>query len=164
MMSAVGDVHSRPSCLAESFGAWRLPMKQLALLFAMVIGLTLMLNDTSSGGPPPLPATCSSPGCNPTVSDANQNTGGGTDALKAVSGEKNTAFGFNTLFSITNGNLNTAIGDIALYSNTSGSSNTACGAWTLSNNTTGDANTANGVNALILNTTGNNNTASGWNA
>jgi hypothetical protein len=44
-------------------------MKRLALLFAMVIGLALMLNDTSSGGPPPLPVTCSSPGCNPTVSD-----------------------------------------------------------------------------------------------
>jgi len=59
-------------------------MKRLALLFAVVIGLALMLNDTSSGGPPPLPATCSSPGCNPTLSDANGNSTRGKHVNQVV--------------------------------------------------------------------------------
>jgi hypothetical protein len=117
-------------------------MKRLALLFAMVIGLALMLNDTSSGGPPPPPPTCSSPGCNPTVSDANNNTAGGTDALVSVDetgtgGLNNTAFGFD-----------------ALAQNTTGDANTATGAEALFFNTTGSANTASGFSALFFNGTG----------
>ena len=107
-------------------------MKRLALLFAMVIGL-LMLNDTSSGGPPPPPPTCSSPGCNPTVSDANANTAGGSEALRnvvtigATQGRLNTAFGRQALSLNTTGSYNTASGVNALFSNTTGSFNTAVG-------------------------------------
>jgi Chaperone of endosialidase len=144
-------------------------MKRLALLFAMVIGLALMLNDTSSGGPPPPPPTCSSPGCNPTVSDTNGNTAGGTGALQNVVGGpdpgfSNTAFGFNALISNTTGNSNTALGQGTLEINTTGIGNTAVGLSALQGNTTGHGNTASGATALNLNTTGSENTALGTSA
>jgi len=142
-------------------------MKRLALLFAMVIGLTLMLNDPSSGGPPPLPATCSFPGCNPTVSDANGNTAGGTGALVNVDetpitgGRSNTALGDHALTTNTTGESNTGTGTSALRDNVTGSFNTANGAFALQHNTLGELNTATGVNALGANTTGSGNTAIG---
>ena len=131
-------------------------------LVALGAGLVLMLHVTPSWGQP----VCASPGCNPTVSDVNSNTAGGTGALLNVdSGDNggfvNTAFGFGVLGSNTTGNANTASGSSALNNNTTGSFNTAIGNTALFSNTTGNSNTANGSSALFVNTTGSFNTAIG---
>jgi Chaperone of endosialidase len=139
-------------------------MKPLARFAAMLTGLVLLLTTTASWGQTPV---CDSPGCNPTASDANNNTAGGTGALQVVSGNlgnDNTAFGYAALLSNATGDRNTASGVNALRDNTSGYSNTASGINALANNTTGFTNTANGENALVSNTTGASNTASGANA
>jgi trimeric autotransporter adhesin len=118
----------------------------------VIAGLVLMFGMTPSWGEPP----------NPTASDGNFNTAGGTDALEVV-GEGavwNTAFGFNALHN-TSGNSNTATGARALSSNTTGEDNTASGHGALYSNTSGIENTANGTAALGSNTTGYFNTASG---
>jgi endosialidase-like protein len=102
---------------------------------------------------------------NPTDSDANFNTAGGTGALDAVTtGESNTAFGYHGLQSHTTGDSNTAVGSQALASNTSGSFNTACGRGALRSNTNGGDNTATGANALFSNVGGSLNTAAGVSA
>ena len=94
-----------------------------------------------------------------------QNTAEGTGALQslATNGVRNTAIGFDALFSNTGGGANTAIGASALARNTA-NNNTACGSFALNANTTGDGNTAIGVDALMFNTTGNSNHASGASA
>jgi Chaperone of endosialidase len=117
---------------------------------------------------------------NPTASDADGNTAGGTDALVNVttSGAFNTAFGKQALAFNTSGSFNTSIGADALFFNSGGgdntaigyralftnvaSFNTALGTIALSNNTTGIENTASGAEALNANTTGNFNTADGF--
>jgi len=134
--------------------------------FAAVTALVLLLHVTPSWGQTP---TCSPPGCNPTESDANVNTAGGTGALANVAsgafgGAVNTAFGYNALFNTATANNNTAIGYRSLFSNTIGIYNTAIGSDALVNNTTGSLNTATGVDALVNNTTGWNNTGSGYSA
>jgi hypothetical protein len=137
-------------------------MKPLARFAAMLTGLVLLLNITPSWGQP----TCHSPGCNPTASDANDNTAGGSDAFGFSIGSSNTAFGLATLGLNSGGNFNTAIGARALVANI-GNSNTAIGYKALSTgfglqtNNAGDFNTASGFQALSSNTTGFNNTASG---
>ena len=139
-------------------------MNRAARLVALVAGLALMLHTTPTWGQTPV---CVSPGCNSTVSDANNNTAGGTGALHVVSGNlgnDNTAFGYAALLSNATGDRNTASGVNALRDNSSGYSNTASGINALANNTTGFTNTANGENALVSNTTGASNTASGANA
>src|SRR5262249_23299937 len=92
---------------------------------------------------------CSPPGCNPTTSDGNLNTAGGTGALANVDE------------TISGGVHNTAFGSQARVSCTIGAANTATGASALSSDTTGKLNTASGFQALQLNTDGNNNTAIG---
>src|SRR5438046_658611 len=72
----------------------------------------------------------------------------------------NTAEGSDALFSTTTGTRNTAIGFQALYSNTT-SDNTASGFQALRFNTTGTDNTAIGLQALFSNSTGSFNTANG---
>ena len=96
---------------------------------------------------------------NPTASDSNGNTAGGSGALVDTAGEANTAFGYQALDSNTTGNLNTASGSQALYNNTSGYDNTASGSYALRSNTTGSSNTASGHAAMHGNTTGGANTA-----
>jgi len=128
-------------------------MKRLSGLL-MVAGLVLMMNIAPGWGGPP----------NPTASDGNRNTAGGTKALQNVVGFDNTAFGDNALQNNDTGNNNTASGADALASNTAGNFNTASGADALQNNTTGESNTASGASALASNTTGNFNTASGADA
>jgi len=129
----------------------------------MVTGLVLLLmHATPSWGQP----VCVAPGCNPTTSDGNFNTAGGTGALLSVvetasGGFNNTAFGENALSSNTTGGNNTASGVSALFSNTTGGNNTASGLRALFSNTTGINNTAFGVTALQNNTSGQSNTASG---
>src|SRR5262245_49030090 len=104
-------------------------MNAFALFVPVVAGLVLLMSITPSWGQP----VCVAPGCNPTTSDANENTAGGTDALsKLVSGPlggfANTAFGLKTLLNNTTGIANTATGIAALFSNTTGGNNTATGA------------------------------------
>jgi hypothetical protein len=77
------------------------------------------------------------------------------------SGGVNTATGAFTLLYNTKGVYNTAVGIFALEENTMGSYNTASGADALNSNTTGEYNTAIGLSALNNNTTGENNTAAG---
>ena len=75
---------------------------------------------------------------------------------------KNTSFGYQTLYSNATGNNNTANGYQALASNTGGNRNTANGSQALFSNITGESNTANGYRALYANTFGYNNTANGY--
>jgi len=122
----------------------------------LIAGLIVALAITPTwGGPPP----------NPTDSDDNGNTAGGTAALQSLTdGIVNTAFGRSALFSNTTGNFNSAGGVSTLSHNTTGSRNTATGAFALIDNTTGDENTAAGASALGSNTTGSFNSATGVNA
>jgi Chaperone of endosialidase len=138
-------------------------MKSITRLVALVAGVVLLLNATPSWSQP----VCVAPGCNPTTSDTNFNTAGGTGALVNLDqmlGFNNTAFGESALNTNTFGSSNTAIGGTALLNNTSGGSNTASGYQALFRNETGSNNTATGANALVNNTTGNNNAAGGANA
>jgi Chaperone of endosialidase len=98
-------------------------------------------------------------------SAGSQNTAEGDGALQSLAsnGVRNTAIGFDALFSNTGGGANTAIGAAALASNTA-NNNTACGSFALDANTTGDGNTATGIDALMLNIDGNTNTANGASA
>src|SRR5262249_48656799 len=136
-------------------------MGPLAHLLAIATGLALMLHSTPSWAQMP---SCSSPGCNPTASDLNGNTAGGTGALQNVCCDgccfRNTAFGIFALSNNANED-NVAVGAMALSSNTTGGGNTATGSSALRSNTTGGGNTATGLFALFNNTTGNSNTASG---
>lgn len=135
-------------------------------------GLVLLLGGGPSwaAGPP-----------NPTASDANRNTAGGTGALfDNTTGFGNTAFGDSVLQFNTTGFYNTAFGDGALVFNTTGQQNTAFGRVALVFNATGNGNTASGYNTLVnnngsyntatgasalsMNSTGQQNTASGVNA
>ena len=130
-------------------------MSRFVSIAAVVALFILTLDNAASWGD----------GVNPTVSDSNANTAGGSFALGDAfnvmgSGQGNTAFGDAALLFTTSGNFNTAVGDLALEHNDVGSSNTACGAFAL-NQSTGNNNTATGTSALNLNTTGNGNTASG---
>jgi hypothetical protein len=77
-----------------------------------IAGLVLLFGNGLSwaGGPP-----------NPTASDANQNTAGGTNALfDNTTGINNIAFGFEALLFNTTGDDNTASGSEALLNNTAG--------------------------------------------
>ena len=144
-------------------------MTRVSALLALLV---LLLQTTPGWSAPP----------NPTDSDADFNTAGGTDALDAITtAVMNTAFGYHGLVSNTTGDFNTAVGSEALSHNTTGSFNTACGrsalhfnlnginntasgALALYSNTGGSLNTATGVSALHDNTTGMRNTAAGFGA
>ena len=101
---------------------------------------------------------------NPTQSDAQGNTAGGTGVLLNNTKANNTGFGFNALISNIAGANNTGLGAYTLSFNTAGNVNTAIGAAALSFNSTGEANLAQGAFALTSNTTGSNNTANGVSA
>ena len=79
-------------------------------------------------------------------------------------GVRNTAFGANTMPSLTSGNRNVGIGESVLFSNSTGSENTAIGVGALYSNTTGSSNVAVGRNALTTSTIASNNTAVGFTA
>ena len=117
-------------------------------------GVLLLGSGQSWAGPP-----------NPTPSDANQNTAGGSFALvNNTTGAANTAFGTAALGDNTTGFANTASGSGALLLNTTGADNTAGGIDAPHANTEGNGNTASGDSALLNNTKGNDNTAIGLNA
>src|SRR5262245_22064666 len=105
-----------------------------------IAGLVVMLSTTPSWIGPP----------NPTASDVNGNTAGGTIALVNVTNEggSNTAFGFGALTNNTIGDSNTASGAFALFNNTTGTNNSAAGVGALGQNTIGNDNTASGFQAL----------------
>ena len=133
-------------------------MKSIIRLVAVIVGFVL-LNVTPSWGQL----------VNPTVSDTNHNTAGGTDALISVDGTgtgglNNTAFGFDALAQTTTGDANTATGAEALFFNSTGAANTATGFSALFFNSTGSNNTASGADALFFNTDGSDNTANGVSA
>jgi hypothetical protein len=121
-------------------------MKPLARFTAMLTGLVLLLTTPSWGQP-----VCVAPGCNPTLSDANGNTAGGTFALgllTGATGANNTAIGYAALEQTTIGTGNTATGYGALFNNDTGNLNTAAGFQALENNDAGNNNTAIGAKAL----------------
>ena len=98
----------------------------------------------------------------------NANTSFGANSLVnptinigAQTGIRNTAFGANTMPSLTSGRRNTGLGESVLFSNTSGSENTAVGVGALYANTNANANVAIGRNALT-NSNASNNTAVGF--
>jgi Collagen triple helix repeat (20 copies) len=101
-------------------------------------------------------------GADGVLSFPTNNTAGGTNALPSttVTGNNNTAFGFEALKKDTGGTNNTAVGSQALTNNTYGNSNTAMGYHALRNNL-GASNTAIGTSALKNNNGGGGNTASG---
>ena len=105
-------------------------------------------------GPPP----------NPTQSDSQGNTAGGTGVLLHNAKPNNTGFGLNALITNTEGASNTALGAYSLSLNTAGNVNTAIGTAALFANATGEANLALGAFALTNNSGGSNNTASGVSA
>jgi Chaperone of endosialidase len=118
-----------------------------------IVGLVLLFCSGMSwaGGPP-----------NPTPSDKNDNTAGGSGALNNnTAGGNNTANGKLALGSNTTGSYNTASGVQALWGNATGDFNTAVGWQALVGNGTGTGNTSVGFQALQQNTTGSNNTAIG---
>ncbi|MDD5721539.1 MAG: hypothetical protein PHT16_03840, partial [Candidatus Pacebacteria bacterium] len=78
-----------------------------------------------------------------------------------TTGYRNSAQGYNSLFSNTTGYNNSAQGVNSLYSNTTGYNNSAQGTYSLYSNTTGYYNSAQGVNSLFSNTTGYRNSAQG---
>ena len=75
--------------------------------------------------------------------------------------DRNTGFGYKSLYSNTTGFNNTANGYFALRYNRTGNYNTATGVFALIENTTGYYNTATGFQALYYDTTGHSNTATG---
>ena len=87
----------------------------------------------------------------------------GFEALKVNTGDRNIAFGRQTLTSNTSGFFNIAIGDNALFSNTGAGCNIAIGYGSLYLNSSGNRNTALGHSSLFFNTSGEFNTATGYN-
>lgn len=89
-------------------------------------------------------------------------TAEGLNALKNLtSGLGNSAFGWYSLFSVTNASYNTGLGAGTLALNT-GEANTGSGVAALILNTTGARNTANGAGAMVFNSSGNDNTGVGY--
>src|SRR3989338_2952730 len=96
----------------------------------------------------------------PAGAQCSTSTGYGTGALQNATGCYNSAFGYNTLYTLTTGTKTTGVGYDALYNNTA-SESTAVGYYALRANTTGELNTAVGSDALSANTTGRYNTPLG---
>jgi hypothetical protein len=95
-----------------------------------------------------------------------RNTALGISALVSgsLSGNFNTALGWNSLNANTTGQLNVSVGDSTMLLNTTGTDNTAVGQAALGSNTSGSLNTALGRLALYSNTTASENTAVGYQA
>jgi hypothetical protein len=94
----------------------------------------------------------------------NYNVFVGFSGNATVTGQRNTASGYQSLYSDTTGYANTASGVASLYNNTTGSGNTGAGGQALGNNTTGVGNTGTGYSALYKSTTGTGNTGTGFDA
>lgn len=81
-----------------------------------------------------------------------------------ISGNDNTANGYQALYFNTTGFRNSSVGNYSLYYNTMGSNNTAFGYLSLYSNNSGGYNTAVGVHAMDANISGYYNTAGGFGA
>jgi len=90
-------------------------------------------------------------------SDSNKNTSAGASALNSATGQNNTAFGYQALYSNSAGKGNAAQGVNALYSNSTGIRNIGIGSDALYANTTGSYNIALGYESGYNVTTGSNN-------
>lgn len=90
---------------------------------------------------------------NPTASNYNGNTAGGTNTLHPAGGNNNTAFGLNAGFGM-GGGANTAIGVGALEMSGLSNNNTAVGMGACSKKTSGHNNVCLGKDAGKFNTTG----------
>jgi Chaperone of endosialidase len=138
-----------------------------SLVFALVLAGTAYAqvpstNDTSDGSQNTGMGTGALGGPTPTNLTGNWNTASGFQALyKNTTGSDNTASGLSALYTNTTGKNNTAIGEAALHNNNQ-TNNTALGLAALYSNTTGYNNTASGARALYTNVSGLNNTASGF--
>src|SRR6202790_4941192 len=95
---------------------------------------------------------------------ANNNAFLGFAGNTTMTGQRNTASGWQALYSNTTGYANTASGVTSLYANTTGAGNTGAGGQALGNNTTGTGNTGTGYSALYKSTTGTGNTGTGFGA
>ena len=115
-------------------------MNRVYRLTCMVVGLVCLLGGTPSWAQ----------SWNPTASDSNGNTAGGSFALERhLTSDSffNTAFGWGALEFNTVAD-NTAMGSSALGNNSTGEQNTAIGSGALQGNRTGSYNTASGYLAL----------------
>src|SRR5262245_16162905 len=153
-MTGVFDVHCRSLSRRRMARHMEASMSRFARFVSVVAGLIMLMSITPSWGQDQT--------YNPTASDNDGNTAGGSSALLQVqTGSDNTAFGRAALFNNLNASNNTAVGADALGLNSTGNSNTADGASALSNIRTGNLNVALGFQGLQNNTDGNNNTAIG---
>src|SRR5262245_18237778 len=109
-------------CLRRTVRRMEASMTRLLVLTIAALHMLVLHGTQTWGGPQ-----------NPTPSDGNGNTAGGTGTLQSVTvqGTFNTGFGFQALLNTTSGDFNTATGVGALWSNTAGVSNTATGFETL---------------------------------
>jgi hypothetical protein len=141
------------SIAATSYRKENRQMKTTVLAIAAVVALANAAHAQNEFGPDAGNLTLS----------GNQNTAYGYQSLTSIStGYYNSGHGFQSLFFNTTGNGNTANGAQALYYNNDGSDNTANGNGALHSNSGGSRNTANGSGALDLNTSGNDNIALGF--
>jgi len=94
------------------------------------------------------------------------NTGFGEGNLSQVGfvGSNNSAFGYQSSFSMTTGDNNTSVGFHSLLSETVGADNTAIGHYSLFNSNNGNYNTAIGSYSLYTNSSGGQNVALGYEA
>jgi len=94
----------------------------------------------------------------------NENTAAGYQSMKnSQDGSRNSAYGTESLFNNSSGNENSAIGYQALYTNTTGNYNMAAGSKAMRNNNTGSYNVAVGY-VTMQNNSGSYNTGVGYSA
>lgn len=96
--------------------------------------------------------------------DGNHNVSFGFWSMPNITGQENTAFGFNSLNRTSTAFENTAVGANSMIRTTTGAQNTAIGSYTLLNNVSGNYNIAIGSAALYNSTNTSNNIAIGNNA
>src|SRR5262245_42545649 len=152
-MTGVCDVHCRSLSRRRMARHMEASMSRFARFVSVVAGLIMLMSITPSWGQDQT--------YNPTASDNDGNTAGGSSALLQVqTGSDNTAFGRAALFNNLNASNNTAVGADALGLNSTGNNNSAIGAGALSNIRAGNLNVALGFQGL-QNADGSNNTAIG---
>ena len=95
---------------------------------------------------------------------SNNSAFGYQSSFSITTGDNNTSVGFSSLLNETVGVDNTAIGNYSLFYSNNGNFNTAIGSYSLYANTLGGQNVALGYQALNFNTTSSHNTALGFRA
>jgi hypothetical protein len=95
---------------------------------------------------------------------SNNSAFGYQSSFSMTTGDNNTSVGFSSLLSETVGTDNTAIGHYSLFYSNNGNYNTSIGSYSLYTNSSGGQNVALGYEALRDNTTSSHNTALGYRA